>query len=206
MTLDVTFNSRIDFMSTITLSDILRLKGTVLQFKEILIASGEPHAANLRRRLNYYVQRGELIALRRGLYAKDHQYDRLELATKIYTPSYISFETVLAQAGIIFQYYKQIFVATYQNKTIECDDQEYTYKKLKEPLLTTLEGLEDRGSYFIATKERAFLDTLYLNKEYFFDNLAPLDPTKIEKLLPLYNNKQLITRVLAHLKGLHHDS
>jgi len=41
--------------------------------------------------------------LRRGLYAKDNSYDKNELATKIYIPSYISFETVLRNAGAIFQ-------------------------------------------------------------------------------------------------------
>jgi len=39
---------------------------------------------------------------RRGIYAKDKNYDRLELANRIYTPSYISLETVLSREGIVF--------------------------------------------------------------------------------------------------------
>ncbi len=74
---------------------ILRSKSSVFTFKEILIAYSEQNPDLLKRRLQYYVQKGELYSIRRGLYAKDKNYDRLELATKIFTPSYISFETIL---------------------------------------------------------------------------------------------------------------
>ena len=180
---------------------ILRSKSTVFTFKEILISSGLVEADLLKRRLNYYVRKGELYSVRRGLYAKDKNYDRLELATKICTPAYVSFETVLAEAGIIFQHYKKIFVATYQTKEIECDNQIYSFKKIKDEILTNTAGLENRGNYFAATKERAFLDVLYLNKNYYFDNLPPLDLKKIQDLLPLYNNKRMIKQVKKYFEN-----
>src|SRR5580704_8059822 len=96
---------------------ILKSPATVFSFNEILLACSIP-ASLLKRRLNYYVQNNQLYSIRRGLYAKDKNYDRRELATKIFTPAYISFETVLAEAGAIFQYYSTIFVATYQTKDI----------------------------------------------------------------------------------------
>jgi len=188
-------------MSQATILDILRSKSTVLTFKEILIASGEKSPDLLKRRLHYYVKKGELYAIRRGFYAKDMQYDRFELATKIYTPSYISFETVLSEAGIIFQHYNTIFVATYQTKEIDCDNQVFSFRKIKDIILTNTAGIENRGSYFIASKERAFLDVIYLNKEYHFDNLAPLDRKKIELLLPLYNNKRMVHSVHRYFKN-----
>jgi hypothetical protein len=170
---------------------ILRAKSTVLSFKEICIAVGEKNPNLLKRRLNYYVQKGVLLVIRRGLYVKDTNYDRFEAATKIFTPSYISFETVLLQAGVIFQYYAAITVATYQTKEIECDRQSYSFRKIKDTILTNHEGLENKGTYFVATKERAFLDLLYLHREYHFDNLAPLDIQQIHSLLPIYNNKRM---------------
>jgi len=188
-------------MSQANILDILRSKSTVLTFKEILIASGEKSPDLLKRRLHYYVKKGELYAIRRGFYAKDAAYDRFELATKIYTPSYISFETVLAEAGVIFQHYDTIFVATYQTKEIECDNQVFSFRKVKDTVLTTTTGIENRGNYFIASKERAFLDVIYLNKEYHFDNLTPLDRNKIEALLPLYNNKRMIQSVDRYFKN-----
>lgn len=129
--------------------------------------------------------------MRKGFYAKDKNYDRYELATKIYTPSYISFETVLAAAGIIFQYYSAVFVATYQTKNIMCDNQEYIYKKLKDTILVNTTGVEDKGTYFIASPERAFLDLLYLNKNYYVDNLSSLNFDKVLFILPIYQNKRM---------------
>jgi len=187
-------------MKKANILDILRSKSSVLTFKEILIASGEKEPNLLKRRLNYYIQKGELLSIRRGLYAKDKNYDRLELATKIYTPSYVSFETILFEAGIIFQHYAKIFVATYQTKEIECDNQVYSFRKIKDVILTNTAGIENRGNYFAASKERAFLDVLYLNKDYYFDNLSPLDVSKIKLLLPLYNNKRMVQRVDSYFK------
>lgn len=180
---------------------ILRSKSSVFTPKEILIASGQVDADALKRRLHYYVKKGELYHIRRGFYAKDKHYDRLELATKIFTPSYISFETILAKAGVIFQHYKTIFVATYQTREIECDNQLYSFRKIKDTILTNTTGLENRGNYFVATKERAFLDLLYLNKDYHFDNLSPLDFKKIQALLPIYHNKRMVKHVEKYFKN-----
>jgi hypothetical protein len=183
------------------LLSILRSKSSVLSFKEILIASGIEKPSLLKRRLHYYVKKGELYSIRRGLYAKDKNYDRLECATKIFTPAYVSFETILAEVGIVFQHYNKIFVATYQTKEIECDKQIYSFRKIKDDILTNTNGIENRGNYFAATKERAFLDVLYLNKDYYFDNLAPLDFKKIQDLLPLYSNNRMLKQVKKYFEN-----
>ena len=107
----------------------------------------------------------------------------------------------MAQEGIVFQYYSTIFVATYQNKEILCDGQTYSFRKIKDTILTNAEGIDNKGSYFIASKERAFLDMLYLHKEYHFDNLAPLDFNKIFELLPLYDNKRMVKSVQRYYKA-----
>lgn len=192
-------------MGNANILNILRSKSSVLTFKEILIASGEQKPHLLKRRLSYYVQKGELHSIRRGLYAKDQNYDRLELATKIFTPSYVSFETILIESGIIFQHYDKIFVATYQTKEIECDNQLYSFKKIKDVILTNNAGIENRGNFFVASKERAFLDLLYLNKDYHFDNLSPLDLSKVNSLLPIYNNKRMVQRVNSYFKKFNAD-
>lgn len=139
-----------------------------------------------RKRVNYYVQTGNLYSIRRGIYAKDKNYDRFELATKIFTPAYISFETVLGIAGITFQYYSQIFVASYQTKEIIADKQKFVFKTLKGPLLTNTSGIENRETYAIATPERAFLDVIYLSKDYHFDNLSTVNWDKVDEILPVY--------------------
>lgn len=178
------------------LTELLRKKQTVFSFKELLLTWRKVDAKILKSRLNYYVKRGDLHHIRRGLYAKDANYNRLELATKIFAPSYVSFETVLSQAGITFQYHKQIFVASYQSRDIECDGQTYIFKAIKPTILTNSLGVEIQKNYSIASTERAFLDTVYLNTEYHFDNLAPLNWEKVSELLPIYgDNKSMKARV-----------
>lgn len=174
------------------ISYILRSDNTVFTFKDILLASDKANPILLKRRLNYYVKKGDLYSIRRGFYAKDKNYNKYELAAKIYTPSYISFETVLGAAGITFQYYSQIFVASYQTKEIECDGQKYSFKKIKDEILTNPAGIKLKENYSIASPERAFLDIIYLCKRYYFDNLSPLDWNKVYEILPIYGgNKRM---------------
>jgi predicted transcriptional regulator of viral defense system len=183
--------------------NILRSKASVFSFKDILLAASDAKPELLKRRISYYVKIGELYHIRRGLYAKDKNYNKVELATKIFTPAYVSFETVLKQEGIIFQYYSTIFVASYQTKEIECDGQAYSFKKIKDTILLNNAGIENRGSYAIASKERAFLDMLYLNKDYHFDNLGPLNFDKVLALLPIYNNRRMVKKVNQYFKAFH---
>lgn len=177
------------------LSRLLRSAQTILTFKDIALILRDTRKQAIASAVSYYVKNGELFRLRRGVYAKDKKYNKFELGTKIYTPSYISFETVLAQAGVIFQYYGLIFVASYQTREIMCDNQKYSFRKIKDSILTNPIGIENKNGYFIASPERAFLDVLYLNRDYHFDNLVPLDWKKVFSLLPLYGNKTMRKRV-----------
>jgi len=175
---------------------ILRSNNTVFSFKEILLSSGETNPALLRRRISYYIKKGELYPVRRGMYAKDKNYEKLELATKIFSPSYISFETVLGRAGVTFQLYGQIFIASYLTREIIADGQAYAYKKIKDRILTNPAGIEKRDNYSIAFPERAFLDVIYLCKDYHFDNLSSLNWGKVYEILPIYGgNKRMAKKV-----------
>lgn len=149
-----------------------------------------------RKRVNYYIQTGNLYSIRRGIYAKDKTYDHLELATKIFTPAYISFETVLGSAGITFQFYSQIFVASYQTREIIADRQKFVFKTLKDSLLTNSAGVEHKDYYAIASPERAFLDVIYLSRDYHFDNLSVINWERVSALLPIYGkNRNMSERV-----------
>lgn len=179
-------------------SDILKIfrsPNSVLTAKEIALLFGETDLNNLKSKLNYYVKTNKLIFLRRGIYAKDINYNKFELATKIYTPSYISLETVLSQEGIVFQHYDAIFIISYLTREIRCKNQRYVYKKIKDAALTDISGIEEKENYYIASKERAFLDILYLYKSYYFDNLKPINWESCFKILPIYSNKRLIKTV-----------
>jgi predicted transcriptional regulator of viral defense system len=178
------------------IADILRLDRSVFTFQDIAIIWGGTDQRAIISAINYYIKRGALYRIRQGIYAKDKNYSKYELATKIFTPSYISFETVLAKAGMIFQYYGQIFIASYLSREIIVDDQTYTYMKITDPILVDHAGIIQEKNFAIASPERAFLDLIYLNKDYYFDNLTNLNWDKVFELMPIYkHNKTMLKKV-----------
>ncbi len=170
------------------ISSLLRSKNTVFTFKDISLLWRETDTDLVKARINYYVKTSKLYPIRRGIYAKDKNYDKFELANKIYTPSYISMETVLQKEGVVFQHYNKIFVATYLTREIACDEQVYSFKKIKDIVLSNSLGLIKKENYFIASRERAFMDVLYLYKNYHFDNLKAINWEACFTMLPIYDN------------------
>lgn len=179
---------------------LLRSPKTIFSTKDAALLWGEEREQTVSGRLNKYVKAGKLVGVRRGIYAKDKNYDRFELATRIYTPSYISFETVLTRAGINFQYYDNIFVASYVTREIEAGGQKISFIRMKDYVLSGTKGLENAAGYSIATKERAFLDRIYTTKDYHFDHLDVLDWDKVFEILPIYHNKRMDKKVKEYFE------
>lgn len=177
------------------LETLLRSPKTILTTKDIALLWGEEARNAVRVRLSKYAKTGRLIRVCRGVYAKNEDYDRFELATRIYTPSYISFETVLTRSGVNFQYYGNIFVASYITRDIVVGDRTMSFIRIKENVLSDPTGIDHSGAYSIATKERAFLDRVLVSKDYHFDHLDVLDWDKVFELLPIYRNKRMEKKV-----------
>jgi len=174
---------------------LLRSPKTIFSTKDVALLWGERIEASVRVRLSQYVKNGKLVRVHRGIYAKDKNYDRFELAARIYTPSYISFETVLTRTGVNFQYYGNIFVASYVTREIEADGQKISFVKMKDYVLSNTIGIEHTNDVATATKERAFLDRIYVSKDYHFDHLDVLDWGKVFEILPIYRNKRMNRKV-----------
>jgi hypothetical protein len=109
-------------------------KNTVFTIGEIALLLGDSNCENLKSRINYYVKTGKLLNLRKSVYAKQ-EYNPLELAIKIYVPSYISLETVLEKEGVIFQKYETIFVVSYLSRKIQVNRHKIQYRRIKEEIL-----------------------------------------------------------------------
>ena len=174
---------------------------TVLTIKDIALIWEETNTVNLLSKIKYYAKQGSLIRLTRGVFAKNKNYNPKELATSLYTPSYISFETVLREAGIIFQHHDSIFVAGPYSITKKIDNQVITFRKLKNSVLYSALGVKNEKNYSIATPERAFLDIIYLSPKFYFDNLRSINWEVCSELVKIYNNKQLIKRVAQYRKN-----
>jgi len=174
---------------------------TILTNKDLALIWEETSPNNLKAKTAYYVKQGALIRLIRGVFAKDKKYNVKELAASIYTPSYISFETVLREAGIIFQHYDTIFVAAHWPATKKIDKHNFTFRKLKDSVLYNSVGVKSKNNYSMATPERAFLDTIYLFPKYHFDDLKTINWELCHELVKIYNNKQLIKRLNKYQKN-----
>jgi hypothetical protein len=184
---------------------LLRSPKTIFTIQDIALLWGEKAGNAVSVRLNQYVKNGKLLRVHHGIYAKDKNYDRFELATRIYTPAYISFETVLTRSGMNFQYYNNIFVASYVTRNIEADNQKISFVRMKDYVLTNTIGIEEINNIAIATKERAFLDRIYISKDYHFDHLDVLDWDKVFQILPIYRNKKMEKKVDEYYKSYKED-
>lgn len=177
------------------LLDLYKDKATVFNIQRIVMAYGQGLDRNIvKNRMNGYVRRGEILNPRKGIYAKPG-YDEKELACLLYTPSYISLEYVLQRSGVIFQYSDEITSIGNLSRTLEIDGKVYRYRKIKGDIIIDTSGIIREGNVNIASPERAFLDTLYLDGNYYFDNPSSLDKEKVLSLLPIYNSKTLVLRV-----------
>ena len=170
---------------------LLRSTKTVFSTKDAALLWSESNETIVSNRLKKYEQSGALIRVRRGFYVKDEHYSRFELATRIYTPSYVSFETVLTRTGTNFQYYGTIFVASYVNREITVGSQTITFVRMKDYVLSNTTGIEHIDGVAMATRERAMLDRLYVSKNYYFDNLQGVDWEKISEIVPIYHSKRI---------------
>ncbi len=84
-----------------------------------------------RGKIARMIHAGELIQLRRGLYATRRDLHPYSLAAFIYGPSYISYETALSYHGLIPEAVHEIMSATLKRpKCLENDFGRYSYHKI----------------------------------------------------------------------------
>jgi hypothetical protein len=175
--------------------ELYKSSRTVFRIMDIALLVNIKKTTSLRKKMNYYVQTGKLLNPRKGFYAKEG-YKPEELACLLYPPTYISLEYVLQRTGVIFQYDSAITNVSYLTRETDIDNQSFRYRQIKGEILVNTAGIIlNKGNINIATRERAFLDMLYLNSRYYFDNLHILDKKKVEQLLPIYYSQTLVNRV-----------
>jgi hypothetical protein len=180
--------------------EIYKTSRMVFRINDISLLMNKEKGDTMYKILNYYVKTGKLLNPRRGFYAKEG-YKPEELACLLYPPTYISLEYVLQRSGVVFQYDSAITNISYLTREIEIDNQSFRYRQIKGEILTNTTGIIlNKDNINIATPERAFLDTLYINGRYYFDNLHILNRETVEKLLPIYNSQTLVKKVKEHFE------
>ena len=162
---------------------------------------------SFKKRLQYQLKHQKLIKVRKGLYAQPDcrigasAEDRVQGGALIYTPSYLSYESVLAQAGVLFQRYGHATYAAPYTKTIQLPDynQAFVFKRLPMALLSDLTGIVHTPQYMQASPERAICDCLYHNLNYPFERLNVLDRDLLLRIgeMYAYYKPALYTRLLS---------
>lgn len=169
---------------------------TVFSTRQLAILLEETNTTVVAKRMYYFVHSGQLLSLQRGVYAKPG-YNPEELACLLQVPCYLSLEYVLQKAGVVFQYDSTFTAVSFRNRRFDVNGHTIQYRQMRGELLADMRGVQNMGNINIATPERAFLDTLYLNTQYHFDNLHVLNRKAIDQLLPLYGSARMEERVNA---------
>ena len=181
-------------MSNIT-QKLLKLTSsgkTVLTTADLAIIWGIENKNILRVIIARAVKSGYLEPIRRGVYKiKDKDIDIFELAGKLKKNSYISFETVLARGGIIFQWYNEIISASDRISAVKNKYGKFLYRALPENVLLNNKGLINKGNYFIASAERALCDKIFKDGISYFDSLDGIAVEEAIEISKIYRNKRL---------------
>ena len=164
---------------------------------------------NIYNKISREEKAGNLIKLKRGLYATKQTINPMLIANYLFAPSYISFETALAYYGMIPERVYLIKSATYaknKSKYYENKFGKFEYKDVqKEVYAYGIEFVEIEGERVqIASKEKALLDMLASVsprnnarevEELLFDDLrineeefSELDRNKLNDLSRLYKS------------------
>ena len=136
---------------------------------EILESILMDEVSNVNAKIAYMVNKGELIRLKKGLYAlgKDYQttsIDTISLANILYAPSYVSFDYALSYYGLIPERVYEITSATMRmKKEFATPLGRFTYKPV--PLSAYALGIDwlyddSNGGKLIATSEKALCDKI----------------------------------------------
>ncbi len=171
-------------------------------------------------------QRGELTRLRRDLYMLlpqdgDTPYSRELIANHLYSPSYVSFESVLADAGLIPERVEEVHSACMgRSRHFRNDTGRYRYTHLPLPYyaIGTRSVRTEAGLYYLAaTPEKALCDLIVVTprlrlqseralRVYLADDLrvdeerlSRLDPAIIGECAAAAHKK---TSILQMLEGL----
>jgi hypothetical protein len=167
------------------ISELIKLDRKIYHTNDLALVWGISNKNTLYTAIKRYVQKGVLIPIYKGLYSTVPlaQLDPRDLGRAvIHRYTYLSTESVLAQAGIIFQAtYAYTFISDLSKK-VTVGSVSFLYRQLKDEFLYHPAGITDQGGFLAATTERAVADMLYFNPKYHFDAPAGIDFERVKSI------------------------
>jgi len=180
-------------------NDIKKINKLYFAYQDIakILSISEDSARVLCSR---YVKQKYLIRLKRNFYILKEKWDNIiqsqkfELANILQVPSYISLMTALS----FYEYTTQVqqkfveSISLYRTFTKDIEGVVFNYSRIKRDYYY---GFSKKNNIFIASPEKAFIDSLYLNYlgKYNLDlsslNLEKIDRKSCENILKRYPSK-----------------
>jgi predicted transcriptional regulator of viral defense system len=152
-----------------TLDVNTKIRFPIFSRNDIVKLFPQEPTGQINTQLHRMLVRGDLVGLKRGLYVfSGGNVDEFVLANKLYTPSYVSLESVLNTSGVIPDYASSVTSVTpITSKKFNTLLGSFSYSKLSKNLYFGYSRVLDSQSgiyYDIATPEKALLDFIYIRK------------------------------------------
>jgi hypothetical protein len=167
------------------MNELLQINRQIFHTGDLAVLWDISNKNTLYTAIKRYVRKGLLIPIYKGLYTTvpPAQLDPLELGKAIiHRYTYLTTESVLAQAGVIFHaIYACTFVSDL-NKKVTVGSMSFLFRSLKQEYLNNPAGLLEQNGGFVASPERAVADMLYFNPRYHFDALGSIDFEKVKTI------------------------
>lgn len=185
------------------LVSIAEMGKTVFTAQDLAVLWGYDDQGKLYELIKYYVRRGEIFALARGLYStklykeedlRNNQELLFEIANRLVPNSYVSLFTVLKKEGVIFQYYDAVYSIAERSVTRIVKGVKFVYKQVKQEVLLSDLGIINNGVR-VATLERAVADTWYLYPKINLESLGAVNIDVLKKIAKIYETKSLENRL-----------
>jgi predicted transcriptional regulator of viral defense system len=150
--------------------ELLKIVGREPIFHSSLLTAGEVNLTDMGRQLSRWVKSGNLIQLRRGIYALSERYQKVPphpfyIANRLKRASYVSLQSALGYHGLIPEYVPSVTsVTSGRPENLSNSLGAYIFKHIKKPLFFGYKAVDlgDGQSAFIALPEKALLDLVYL--------------------------------------------
>ena len=167
------------------ISELNQLDRKIFHTNDLAILWKINNRHNLYMTISRYIDKGVLFPIQKGLYASvpltflnPHELGQ----AIIHRYTYLSTESILAQAGIIFQtVYEYTFVSDI-SKHVSAGSWSFRYRQLKVDYLYNPAGVIKQDEVFAASTERAVADMLYYNPKYHFDIPESIDFDKVKAI------------------------
>jgi predicted transcriptional regulator of viral defense system len=176
--------------------------------KELRLILGENFTSTTLVNLKNWVNKGHLIMLRRGLYITSElksKVDIIEIATKLYSPSYVSMEMALSFYGIIPEaVFTVTSVTTRKTKRFSTPMGNFSYQKIKREAFGGFEAKKQNEiSFNLALPEKALVDFFYLKRNilsgdleqfqgYRFNEDFKFDKSKLLQFAKAFQNEKTL--------------